>query len=468
MMKLPRVMISGASSGSGKTLVTCGILRAFQNRGYRMASFKCGPDYIDPMFHSEIIGAKSRNLDTFFCEEETVKYLFGKTAKDADLSVIEGVMGYYDGMKGTSTQASSYELANVTKTPVILVVNCKGMSLSVIAMIKGFLEYKKDSRIVGVILNQMSPKIYEDIKEVLEAELPVKALGYVPFVRDLVIESRHLGLVTPEKVDHLQEKLDELAKVFEETLDLDQIWNIANCVEELTYDPPELPKIEGSPVIAVARDEAFCFYYQDNLELLKVMGANLVEFSPLRDKELPSGISGLILGGGYPELAAKQLSDNESLRASIKESLLKGLPCIAECGGFMYLHDTMEDMDKVSHTMVGAISGKVYKTERLNRFGYITLTSKQDQMLATEGEKTRGHEFHYFDSSSCGNSFLAKKPLRDTQWDCIHGNDRLAAGFPHLYYYSNPKMPYGFLQSCLNYADEQRRNLHQVYENIHQ
>jgi cobyrinic acid a,c-diamide synthase len=342
------------------------------------------------------------------------------------------------------------------------------MSLSVVAMIKGFLEYKKDSRIVGVILNQISPKIYEDIKEVLEAELPVKALGYVPFVRDLVIESRHLGLVTPEKVDHLQEKLDELAKVFEETLDLDQIWNIANCVEELTYDPPELPKIEGSPVIAVARDEAFCFYYQDNLELLKVMGANLVEFSPLHDKELPSGISGLILGGGYPELAAKQLSDNESLRASIKESLLKGLPCIAECGGFMYLHDTMEDMDKVSHTMVGAISGKVYKTERLNRFGYITLTSKQDQMLATEGEKTRGHEFHYFDSSSCGNSFSAKKPLRDTQWDCIHGNDRLAAGFPHLYYYSNPKMPYRFLQSCLTYADEQRRNLHQVYEKIHQ
>jgi cobyrinic acid a,c-diamide synthase len=292
------------------------------------------------------------------------------------------------------------------------------------------------------------------MKEVLEEELPVKALGYVPFVRDLVIESRHLGLVTPEKVDNLQEKLDELAKVFEETLDLDEIWNIANRAEELSYDQLEIPKLEGSPVIAVARDEAFCFYYQDNLELLKDMGAFLVEFSPLHDTELPAGIQGLILGGGYPELAAKQLSDNESMRKSIKESLLKGLPCIAECGGFMYLHDTMEDMEKKSHPMVGAIAGKVYKTDRLNRFGYITLTSNNNQMLAAEGEKTRGHEFHYFDSSSCGNSFTAKKPLRDTQWDCIHGNERLAAGFPHLYYYSNPKMPYGFLKSCLEYAKE--------------
>ncbi len=454
-MKLPRVMISGASSGSGKTLVTCGILRAFRNRGYRVASFKCGPDYIDPMFHSEIIGAKSRNLDTFFCEKETVKYLFGRTAKNSDISVMEGVMGYYDGMKGTSTQASSYELSSITRTPVILIVNCKGMSLSVLAMVKGFLEYKKDSNIVGVILNQMSPKIYKDIKEVLEKELPVKALGYVPFIRDLVIESRHLGLVTPEKVDHLQEKLDELAKVLEETLDLDEIWNIANSAEELTYTQPEIPKIEGSPVIAVARDEAFCFYYQDNLELLKDMGASLVEFSPLHDKELPQGIQGLLLGGGYPELAAKQLSDNESMRSAIKESLLKGLPCIAECGGFMYLHDTMEDMEKKSHSMVGAIAGNVYKTDRLNRFGYITLTSNQNQMLAAGGEKIKGHEFHYFDSSNCGNSFTAKKPLRDTQWNCIHGNKRLAAGFPHLYYYSNPKMPYEFLKCCLDYAKEQ-------------
>ncbi|MDF2511638.1 MAG: cobyrinic acid a,c-diamide synthase [Herbinix sp.] len=455
-MKLPRVMISGASSGSGKTLVTCGILRAFKNRGYRVASFKCGPDYIDPMFHSEIIGAKSRNLDTFFCKEETVKYLFGRTAENSDISIMEGVMGYYDGMKGTSTQASSYELANITKTPVILIVNCKGMSLSVIAMIKGFLEYKQDSNIVGVILNQMSPKIYEDIKEVLEKELPVKALGYVPFVRDLVIESRHLGLVTPEKVDNLQEKLDELARVFEETLNLDEIWSIANGAKELTYCEPEIPKVVGKPVIAVAKDEAFCFYYQDNLELLKDMGAALVEFSPLHDKELPAGIHGLILGGGYPELAAKQLSDNKSMRESIKERLEKGLPCIAECGGFMYLHDTMEDMERKSYPMVGAIKGEVYKTDRLNRFGYITLTSNTDQMLAPVGERIGGHEFHYFDSSSCGNSFRAKKPLRDTQWDCIHGNERLAAGFPHLYYYSNPKLPHGFLNSCLQYEKEQQ------------
>ncbi|HHV08832.1 MAG TPA: cobyrinate a,c-diamide synthase [Clostridiales bacterium] len=451
-MGLPRIMIGGVSSGSGKTLVTCGILRAFLNRGYRVASFKCGPDYIDPMFHSEIIGAKSRNLDTFFCDGETVKYLFARTAKTADISVMEGVMGYYDGLKGTSTHASSYELAKITDTPVILVLNCKGMSLSVIPVIKGFLEYKKDSGIVGVILNQMPQKLYAGMKEAVEEELPVKVLGYVPFIRDMVIESRHLGLVTPEKVDNLQGKLDELAKVFEETLELDEIWSIATGAKELGYQKPEIPRVEGNPVIAVAKDEAFCFYYQDNLELLKDMGATLVEFSPLHDQELPVGIHGLILGGGYPELAAEQLSGNKSMIRSMKEKLLAGLPCIAECGGFMYLHETMEDMEKKRYPMVGAIAGEVYKTDRLNRFGYITLVSNTDQMLAAEGERIGAHEFHYFDSTSCGDSFTARKPLRDIQWKCIHGNGRLAAGFPHLYYYSNPRIPYGFLGSCLQYA----------------
>jgi cobyrinic acid a,c-diamide synthase len=441
-------MISATASGSGKTLITCGILQALVNRGYQVASFKCGPDYIDPMFHSQIIGAKSRNLDTFFSEAETIKYLFEKTARTADVSIMEGVMGYYDGLGGTSTRASSYELACITNTPVILVVNCKGMSLSLLAVIKGFLEYCPNSQIEGVILNQISKNLYLEMKSLIEEKLSIKVFGYVPFIKNLVLESRHLGLVTPEKVVDLHAKLQDLAVILEETLELDQILESARNTEELCCQKPVIPQIEGNPVIAVARDEAFCFYYEDNLELLKEMGATLVEFSPINDKHLPAGVSGLLLGGGYPELAAECLSQNTSMLKSVKSGLEKGLPCLAECGGFMYLHEMMEDMHGKSYKMVGAIQGNVYKTNQLNRFGYINLISNDNQMIANQGESIAAHEFHYYESSNCGDSFTAKKPTKNVQWNCIHGNDQLAVGFPHLYYYSNLKVPYRFLIKC--------------------
>jgi cobyrinic acid a,c-diamide synthase len=453
-MKLPRIMIGASASGSGKTLVTCGILQAFVNRGLTVASFKCGPDYIDSLFHSKVIGIKSKNLDTFFSNEDTIKYLFGKTAKEVDLSVMEGVMGYYDGAGGISTLASSYELAKTTKTPVILVINCKGMSLSIVPLIQGFLLYQKDSNIVGVILNQISRSLYMPIKERIENEYRIKVLGYVPFVKELVIESRHLGLVLPEKTKDFQRKLYELSKIFEETIELDEILKIAENSREISYSIPDIPKVEGELNIAVARDEAFCFYYQDNLELLQEMGANLIEFSPIYDKALPEYTDGLILGGGYPELAADKLSANYSMRESIRKALIDELPCLAECGGFMYLHQKMEDMSGQNYPMVGGISGEVYKTNKLKRFGYITLISNQDQMIAECGECIAAHEFHYFDSNDCGESFIARKPLRKTQWNCIHGNKNLAAGFPHLYYYSNMRIPFRFLSRCLDRKKE--------------
>lgn len=449
-MKLPRIMIGAPASGSGKTLVTCGILQALVNRGLKVASFKCGPDYIDPLFHSKVIGTMSKNLDTFFSDKDTIKYLFAKTAKEVELSVMEGVMGYYDGAGGTSTLASSYELAVITDTPVILVINCKGMSLSVIPMIQGFLQYKKDSNIIGVILNQMPKSLYLPIKEQIEAELGIKALGYVPFVKELVIESRHLGLVMPGEMKDFRRRLTGLANIFEETLELDEIIKLAKNTGDVFYQVPEIPKVDGELNIAVARDEAFCFYYRDNLELLQDMGANLIEFSPIYDKTLPENTDGLILGGGYPELAADRLSANHSMRESIRNALSDGLPCLAECGGFMYLHMQMEDMSGKSYPMAGSITGKAYKTDKLKRFGYVTLTSNMDQMIADRGEAIAAHEFHYFDSDACGESFTAAKPLRNKQWNCIQGNEHMAAGFPHLYYYSNMKVPFRFLNKCLD------------------
>lgn len=450
-MQLPRIMIAAPGSGSGKTLITCGLLQVFVNRGLRVASFKGGPDYIDPLFHKRVIGTNARNLDPFFSNEETLKYLFGKAAREAELSVMEGVMGYYDGLGGISTRGSSYELAKITDTPVILVVNCRGMSLSVIPLIQGFLQYRRDHHIVGVILNQMSKSMYAALKETLERELKIRAFGYVPYVKELVIESRHLGLIMPEEIGDFHSKLNKLADMLEETIAIDELLLWANRAKELSYVTPRLPRINGEVTIAVARDEAFCFYYAENLELLQEMGARLIDFSPLYDKELPRDVDGLLLGGGYPELAADRLSANECMRACIAEALNRRMPCLAECGGFLYLHKRMEDISGNRYPMVGIIDGEAYKTDRLNRFGYITLTADRDQMIAEAGEQIAAHEFHYFESNACGEGFTARKPLKAVSWSCIHGNDYMAVGFPHLYYYSNIKVPYRYLSACLDW-----------------
>lgn len=444
-----RVMISAASSGSGKTTITCGILQALINRNLKVASFKCGPDYIDPMFHSKVIGAKSRNIDSFFNDKNIISYLMDRNSKDVDISVIEGVMGFYDGLAGISTKASSYDVAKITETPVILVINCKGMSVSILPIIKGFKEYMKDSNIQGVILNQMSKMLYQDVKKLIEDNLEVAVLGYVPSLKDLVIESRHLGLITPGEIENLKEKLNQLAEILEETLDIDEIIKLASRSKKMVYKKPEIPKLDGTPKIAIAEDEAFCFYYEDNIELLREMGAEVEYFSPLRDKELPKGILGLILGGGYPELYARQLSENKTMRESIRKAVDNGLPCLAECGGFMYLHSSMEDDESNPYEMVGLIEGRAYKTPKLNRFGYITLKANEDNFLCKKDDIVAGHEFHYWDSTNCGESFIANKPLRKTSWNCINTTKNLFAGYPHIHYYSNLQIPYNFLKKCL-------------------
>ncbi|MBS6195033.1 MAG: cobyrinate a,c-diamide synthase, partial [Clostridiales bacterium] len=297
--KTPRFLISAAASGSGKTLITCGILQALKNRGLRTASFKCGPDYIDPMFHSRVIGAKSRNLDTFFTDQDMARYLVEKNAEGCDISVIEGVMGYYDGLAGISHQASAYDVAVKTETPAVFIVNCKGMSVSILPYIKGFLEYQPDSMIRGVILNRISPMLYPRLKEMIESRLPVKVLGYVPEVKECVLESRHLGLVMPEEIGDLQEKVQEFAAVIEKTVDLDGILQLASDAPQWKMTKvPEIYHVKAPVRIAVARDEAFCFFYEDNLELLRRMGAELAEFSPIHDKGLPENIQGLLLNGG--------------------------------------------------------------------------------------------------------------------------------------------------------------------------
>ena len=458
-MKIPRFLLTAGASGSGKTLITCGILQALKNRGMKAASFKCGPDYIDPMFHTKVLGTKSRNLDTFFCNRETVRYLLKENAQDCDIAVMEGVMGYYDGVGGTTVQASAYELARETETPAVLIVNCKGMSLSVVPYIQGFAEFREDSRICGVILNQLSPMLYGRLKKLIEEHLDIAVLGYVPKAEEFAIESRHLGLILPDEVQDFQEKLNRFAQILEETLNLDRLLEIAAKAPEIeekefSFHSDSKGFCEEHPVkIGVAMDEAFCFIYEDNLKLLRTLGAKIVPFSPLHEKRLPEGLSGMLLYGGYPELFGKELEDNREMREEIRSKIQGGMPVMAECGGFMYLHETFENMDRENCEGVGIIRGRAYRTPRLSRFGYIEVTKKEGTVFGQEIGSCPAHEFHYFDSTNCGTDFHAQKPKSSRGWDCIHSTDSIVAGFPHFYYYGNPRLAEAFVKKCREYAE---------------
>ena len=452
-----RVLLCAPKSGSGKTMITCGIITLLKKKGLNVAAFKCGPDYIDPMFHRQVLGVPSGNLDTYFTEPETLRYLLKQKAEKADITVIEGVMGYYDGLGGVEPEASAYDVSRVTKTPTILVIDGKGSSLSLTAIVKGFKEFKEDSNIQGVILNRTNGMIYERLKGVIEKETGVKALGYVPEIKDLEVPSRHLGLVAPEEISSFRTWSETLANAMGDTLDIDGIIALSKEAPFVEGRAPELPKLSYSAgqekvKVGVAFDAAFSFYYTENFELMEQMGAEIVRFSPIEDQEIPEDVSALMFGGGYPEIYAKELSENTSMLQSIREAIQAGMPCIAECGGFMYLNQSLEDAEGVKHSLVGALSGDAYPVNKLGRFGYIEATAEADGLLAKKGEKIRGHEFHYWDCTENGEAFTAAKPVGKRSWQCIFQTETLEAGFPHFYFYNNPEMLFRYLKKAQEYA----------------
>ena len=448
--KVPRLVLAGTNSGCGKTTVTCAVLQALVTRGLRVGAAKCGPDYIDPMFHSRVIGAKSSNLDPFFFDRDTMRYLLAHNGEGCDVTVIEGVMGYYDGLGLTSTRASTYEAARETESPVVLVVNARGAALSVLAAAEGFLRFAPDSGIRGVILNGCSAMSYGPLARELENRLGICACGYLPRLPECALESRHLGLITADEVADLQEKLRRLAAEAEKTLDIAALLEIAAAAPPLRFTPPVLPEA-GAPVrIGVARDRAFCFYYEDSLDLLRQLGAELIPFSPLADERLPDGVQGLYLGGGYPELYAAQLAANTAMRCAINTAVQRGLPTVAECGGFLYLGQTLEDDAGTAHPMAGVLPGQGFRVGRLVRFGYAALTPQADSMLFRAGEPVPVHEFHHWDSTCNGTAFAAQK-ANGRHWDCGFANGHLYAGFPHLYWAGTP-LPQRFVTAAAQYA----------------
>ncbi len=464
--KAPRLVIAAPSSGSGKTLVTCGLLSALKKAGRRAAAFKCGPDYIDPMFHETVLGTPSKNLDTFFAGEELTRQLFLEDAAEADFSVVEGVMGLYDGLGGVTTQASTWDVARALEAPVILVVDGAKSSVSVLALIRGFMDFMGDRRIGGVIFNRVFPMRYPSLKTMTEERLGLAVCGYLPKLEGITMESRHLGLVMPQEIEGLKEQMDRLGQTCLETLDmglLEKIGAEALPLEErreLLF--PDLHLREGlsakGPVIAVAKDSAFSFYYKDNLRLLEKLGVRLIPFSPMRDERVPEEADALLLGGGYPELHGGELAENGSMRSSIQGSLQAGMPCLAECGGFLYLLEELEDRQGRTHRMAGFLPGKSHDTGKLSRFGYVTLTPAKNGGLLEPGESIQGHEFHYMDTENPGEAFLAGKPVTGRSWTCGHMGDGFYAGFPHLYLYSCGKLAGRFVRKAEEYGNRRQRD----------
>ena len=441
-------LLAAPRSGSGKTTMTCALLMALKRRGCAPCAFKSGPDYIDPMFHRAVLGVESRSLDLFFSAPETVRTLYAKGAAGHGAAVCEGAMGFYDGLGGVSDRASAWHLADTLGLPVLLVVEPKGQSLTLAAELKGLNSFRTPSHIAGILLNNCTARMHALLAPMLEKETGLPVLGFLPKIPEAVIGSRHLGLYTAAEVENLQQKLALLADAAEEHIDWPRL--LALCEKE----PPALPVQPETPParvrIAVAQDEAFCFTYAETLEAFRDAGAEVVFFSPLRDTALPENIGGLYLPGGYPELHARELSENTSLLREIKRKIESGLPTAAECGGFLYLGQSLTDAEGQSWPMAGVLPGEAKDAGRLVRFGYAALSADSDSMLFRAGESFPIHEFHHWDSTANGTALAAKKPVGGAAWRCGFVNEHFYAGFPHLYWAGTP-LPQRFTAAAENY-----------------
>lgn len=446
---MKRLMISAMQSGSGKTTVTCGLLAALKKRGVGVQAFKCGPDYIDPMFHSRVLGVPSRNLDMFLQGERGVLNTLNKQTEE--LAVLEGAMGYYDGLGGTD-RASAWAVSALADIPTVLVVRPKGSSLTLAAQLMGMLNFRENSNICGVIFTDCSPMLYAHLQSIVERETPLRVFGYLPPMSAAELGSRHLGLLTAAEITDFTARFEEIAEQMEKTVDVDTLISAAgDAAGERKNTAYPAPRCK----IAVARDEAFCFYYEDNLDALRAAGAEIEFFSPLHDAALPQ-CGGLYLGGGYPELYAAQLSANTAMLAAVKAAVNAGLPTVAECGGFMYLGAALEGDDGISYPMASVLPGSGVKTPHLQRFGYAEITSENPSLLFAAGEKIPVHEFHYWDSTDNGTFFAAAKPDGRMPRRCGFASDTLYAAFPHLHFGGAVPMAQRFADAAERFEKNER------------
>lgn len=478
-----RVLIAAAGSGSGKTTVTCALLLALKNKGLEPVAYKCGPDYIDPLFHKKVAGVESRNLDVFFAKDQGVRSVLSECGDR--YAVLEGVMGLYDGQSPEGIQGSCYEIAALTRTPVIVIVDASGIGRTVISLIKGLLTDDGEHLIKGIVLNKISAHFYKKLKPVLEKELSdirddVRLLGFFPKDASVALESRYLGLKLPWEVEGVREKAERAATLLSEHADLEGILSVMEAAPAL--DVKEEAEAGGQPgadgeglpgghtpedgtalrvtpplTLAVALDDAFCFYYRENLEQFARRGVRIRYFSPLTDQGLPEGTDGILLGGGYPENHLEALSKNRTMRDAIRESILAGIPALAECGGFMYLHRAITDVSGNRYEMAGAFDAECSYAGHLVHFGYLKITDVKEPFASDGLMKSlvgmKGHEFHYFESTKNGDAFRAAAPSGERARNCMIALKNGLFGFPHFYYASDP----AFIDAFILRMQEMRR-----------
>ncbi len=462
-MQIPRVVIAGTHSGAGKTSVTAGVLRALRRRGLVVQPFKVGPDFIDPSIHTAAAGPAgsppriSRNLDTWLLPHATVVELFARAAEGASAAVIEGVMGLYDGVDGRSDAGSTAEVAKLLRAPVVLVVDVAGSVRSAAATASGFVRFDPDVTIAGVIANRAGGERHVRwLREALEpAGIPL--LGALPWDDRLHLPQRHLGLV-PAAERSYQETVESLSDAVDAHVDLEGLLRVARLAPPLLVPGPlvfpPMPVAQGVAV-GVARDEAFSFYYQDGLEILESRGARLVPFSPIHDRHLPA-VHGLYLGGGFPEVYAQALAENTRMRAQVKDAAEAGMPVYAECGGMMYLAETLVDAGGAEHSMAGVIPARTRMQSQLSALGYVRVTATADTLLLRTGETVSGHEYHHSTVALTGSAEFGL--TSDGGRGMGDGRDgictpTLLASYTHLHFATHPVMAERFVDACKRFKN---------------
>lgn len=452
-----KFVLAATHSGAGKTTISMGIMKALVRRGYNVQPFKVGPDYIDPAFHSYVTGNKCRNLDSWMLEEENVKYLFNKNSFDKDISVIEGVMGLFDGHSSNNGIGSTAHVSKIIDSSVVLIIDASGMAMSAGALVQGYMNFDSDVNIKYVIVNKVnSLNHYEIIKDAIEKFNDVKCIGYMKKNQDISLKSRHLGLIPSVEVKDLDEKLNLIADKIEETIDIDLL---IDSLDEWKIRVEENINSDKKIRLAVAYDKAFNFYYHDNLDFLKERGAEIVYFSPLEDKQLPDNIDGIYIGGGFPEMFPLELQNNIEMKNEIKNASDKGMPIYAECGGLMYLSRTIRDLEDNSYDMVGVFQNDVKMTSRLKRFGYIEAEILRDCIIGKRGQHFKAHEFHRSEINSDYNNYVYEiKKIRNgdviKQWECGYMKNNTLAQYAHVHFYCAPCIGEKFINSCIDYRRE--------------
>ncbi len=429
------IVIASNTSGGGKTTVTLGIMKALKNRGLDVQGYKVGPDYLDTAFHTKITGKNSRNLDLFLMGEDGVKAAFSRGM--GDVAVVEGVMGLYDG-KSIDTSCSTYHLSKVLDLPIILVLSPKAQVATFCAEINGIVNFK-DANIKGVILNNITESYYNLLKAAIKENCNLEVLGYLPKDERLKLKSRHLGLIQSSEVEDLEEKIQICAQLLEKYVDIDLL--LQKFKETEKYLDNFHLENRGKR-IAVAYDKAFSFYYKENLELLEELG-EVIYFSPIADKKLPSNIDLLYLGGGYPEVFIRELSENTSMLANIKTALNNGLHCYAECGGLMYLTqgENVKEEDGISLKAVGFFHGDYTLTKTLQNFGYAEMKVGVENNIFPKDMSINCHEFHKstvnLEEEKIFNLFKQVYDGTQKKWQCGYLKKNTLAVYGHVHFFGN-------------------------------